>query len=107
MSSSAGVDAPATMKDLLTLVDNLHDVEANGHPRLGDARDGRIYVVTPEIVTALKVAVVTGRPLLLSGPPGCGKSSLASYVARNLSLSYFEFTVTDDSDPRDLLWRMD
>lgn len=102
----------AELDELLSAVGSLADSGdagggAGGVRRTGDTRDGRVYVVSPEIVTAVKVTIVTGRPLLLSGPPGCGKSSLASYLARNLGLEYFEFTVTDGSDPQDLLWRMD
>jgi MoxR-like ATPase len=43
----------------------------------GDRRDGVIYVYRPEIVLAVNVALVTRRPLLLRGPSGSGKSSLA------------------------------
>src|SRR6185437_12265424 len=34
-------------------------------------------------------------------------SSLASYVARNLRLAYYEFTVTNTAQPQDLLWTVD
>lgn len=101
MSNESDLDA------VLTAVQNLHDIDAGGPERRGDLRDGRVYVVSPEIRTAVKVAIVTGRPLLLSGPPGCGKSSLASYVARNLGLAYYEFTVTDGAQPHELLWSVD
>lgn len=99
----------AELDELLTAVGGLADSTETGDGlhRRGDTRDGRVYVVSAEIVTAVKVAIVTGRPLLLSGAPGCGKSSLASYLARNLGFRYFEFTVTDGADPQDLLWRMD
>ncbi|MFJ3620813.1 AAA family ATPase [Streptomyces iakyrus] len=96
----------STLESLLQLVRDM----SSGRPanlRKGDQRDGSVYAPTPEIRTAVQVALITGRPLLLSGPPGCGKSSLASFVARSLGFSYFEFVVTDDSDPQDLLWRID
>jgi MoxR-like ATPase len=75
--------------------------------RRGDHRDGSVYAPTGEILTAVQVALITGRPLLLSGPPGCGKSSLASFMARRLGFAYFEFVVTDESEPQDLLWHVD
>ncbi|MFJ8846668.1 AAA family ATPase [Streptomyces cyaneofuscatus] len=79
----------------------------HAHPRKGDRRDGSVYSPTSEIITAVQVALITGRPLLLAGPPGCGKSSLASFVARTLDFDYLEFVVTDESSPQDVLWNVD
>ncbi|MEJ2887317.1 AAA family ATPase [Actinomycetospora aeridis] len=93
----------AVLEDLDRLQDR---PSATGLPR-GDARDGEVYVITDAIRTAIKVAVITGRPLLLGGPPGCGKSSLASYLARNLGVVYDEFVATEESTPADLLWTFD
>jgi len=92
---------------LLSAVANMADVPQYPHPRKGDQRDGSVYSPTPEIITAVQVALITGRPLLLAGPPGCGKSSLASFVARALDFAYLEFVVTDESSPQDLLWNVD
>lgn len=75
--------------------------------RLGDARDGAVYRTNLEIETALKVALITGRPVLVVGPPGCGKSSLGPYVARNLGFDFLSYTVTEASEPADLLWSVD
>ncbi|MET8910612.1 AAA family ATPase [Micromonospora sp. NPDC004551] len=97
----------ADLAEALDILDNLSDSTTPGPARLGDSRSGDVYLVTDEIVTALKVALLTGRPLLLGGPPGCGKSSLASYVARNLGVVYHEFVTTDDSRPADLTSRLD
>lgn len=92
---------------LLSAVANMADVPQNPQPRKGDRRDGSVYSPTPEIITAVQVALITGRPLLLAGPPGCGKSSLAGFVARTLDFSYLEFVVTDESAPQNLLWNVD
>ncbi|MFH9613201.1 AAA family ATPase [Streptomyces pratensis] len=92
---------------LLTAVANMADVPQHPQPRKGDRRDGSVYSPTPEIITAVQVALITGRPLLLAGPPGCGKSSLAGFVARTLDFAYLEFVVTDESSPQDLLWNVD
>jgi len=72
-----------------------------------DQRDGSVYVSNADIVLALKVAVITGRPLLLMGDPGAGKSSLAAYVARNLSWRYYEHVVTARTEATDVLWTFD
>src|SRR5262245_58356001 len=73
----------------------------------GDRRDGTIYVYRPEIVLAVNVALATGRPLLLRGPTGSGKSSLARHVSRVLGWRYYEEVVTSRTQARDLLWKFD
>ncbi|MEU4463563.1 MoxR family ATPase [Streptomyces sp. NPDC024017] len=92
---------------LLSAVADMANVPQHPQPRKGDRRDGSVYSPTPEIITAVQVALITGRPLLLAGPPGCGKSSLAGFVARILDFAYLEFVVTDESSPQDLLWNVD
>lgn len=72
-----------------------------------DRRDGSVYRVDPQLLLALKAALVTGRPLLLQGPAGSGKSSIAAYVARNLSWRYYEHVVSAQTEPKDLLWNFD
>lgn len=73
----------------------------------GDRRDGRLYRHTEDVVFAVNVAIVTGRPLLLRGPAGCGKSSLAPFVARWMGRRYYEATVRNDTRARDLMWEFD
>jgi MoxR-like ATPase len=72
-----------------------------------DRRDGRVYVLPHELRLTVEVAAATGRPLLLRGAPGSGKSSLAAFVARNLQYRYYEHTVTATTRAQDLLWRFD
>ena len=72
-----------------------------------DRRDGRVYVVPPETRLAVNVALATGRPLLLRGDPGTGKSSLAAYLARHLNWRYYELVITSQTQTRDLLWSYD
>ncbi len=73
----------------------------------GDQRDGRLYLYTEDIILAVNVALATGRPLLVSGPSGGGKSSLAFNVARVLQRRYYEFVVTSRTQAQDLLWSFD
>ncbi len=67
------------------------------------------YVYDPEgrIALAVNVALATGRPLLVEGQPGSGKSSLAADVARRLNWRYYETTITSRMRARDLLWLFD
>lgn len=74
---------------------------------LGDRRDGRVYVFSSTIRMAVRVAIASGRPLLLRGPAGSGKSSLAPFVARTLRRRYYWTTVTARTEARDLMWRFD
>ncbi len=75
----------------------------------GDRRDGKVYFYDDEgeIILAVNVALATGRPLLVSGPSGGGKSSLAFHVARVLERRYYEFVVTARTEAQDLTWRFD
>lgn len=74
---------------------------------LGDRRDGKLYRYTPEIKLAVNVALATGRPLLVLGATGCGKSCLAFNLARLMRRRYYEFVVTSRSQARDLFYRFD
>jgi len=78
-----------------------------GDGRIADRRDGSVYVFTDEIVLAVNVALATSRPLLLRGPPGCGKSTLAAAAARALGWRYYEHVISSRTTARDLLWSFD
>jgi MoxR-like ATPase len=84
--------------------------------RAGDRRDGEVYVydaaaevagAVDEIVLAVNVAISTKRPLLIYGPPGSGKSSLAPHVARCLGWRFHHTVITSRTQARDLLYRFD
>ncbi|MEV4037853.1 AAA family ATPase [Streptomyces umbrinus] len=72
-----------------------------------DRGDGRVYVMPYELEFAVKVALATGRPLLLRGMPGSGKSSLAPFIARQLGWRFYEYVVTYRTQPKELLWSFD
>ncbi|MFJ4198343.1 AAA family ATPase [Streptomyces sviceus] len=72
-----------------------------------DRRDGKVYVMPQEVTLALEVALATGRPLLLRGEPGSGKSSLAAFVANKRGWRYYEHVVTSRTKSEDLLWTYD
>jgi MoxR-like ATPase len=74
---------------------------------LGDRRDGSAYVYSDEIVLAVNVGLATGRPLLVRGPSGSGKSSLARSISRVLGWRYYEKVISSRTQARDLLWEVD
>jgi MoxR-like ATPase len=84
--------------------DDTTDVEWLDTP---DRSDGRVYVMPEDLRFAVRVALATGRPLLLRGMPGSGKSSLAPYIATQMQWRYYEHVVTYRTQPRDLLWSFD
>ena len=57
----------------------------NEEVQLADRR-GRTYRASPEEIEMVNAALYLRRPLLVTGPPGAGKSSLAYAVAQELQL---------------------
>jgi MoxR-like ATPase len=74
--------------------------------RSGDGPDD-VYVFSHPAILALNVALATGRPLLVSGEPGSGKTSLARHCASVLGWWYYERVVTSRTQASDLLWSFD
>ena len=70
-------------------------------------KDEDLYIFAPKVILALNVAIATERPLLVSGEPGCGKSSLAKSAALVLGWRYYHRTVTSRTQAADLLWMFD
>ncbi|MES0133602.1 MoxR family ATPase [Mesorhizobium sp. M0016] len=78
---------------------------ANG---MDEAYRGTGYVFNPELEAAVDVAIGLGRPLLVSGEPGGGKTELGYAIARRLGISrlYF-FSTRSVSEARDLFYTYD
>ncbi|MFF4422251.1 AAA family ATPase [Streptomyces sp. NPDC001549] len=77
--------------------------------RIGDRTTGEsnVYVYDEEIVLAVNVALATGRPLLVRGLPGRGKSRLAPNVADQLGRRFYSMTISSRTQARDLKWTVD
>ncbi len=70
------------------------------------------YFIDKDLVDAVNSAIVTGRPLLLKGAPGCGKTKLAAAVAAhfhkdNFLNHYFEWHVKSRSKAKDGAYSFD
>lgn len=66
------------------------------------------FVVSPELLDAVNTALHLRRPLLLTGPPGSGKTTLASVIAAELQLGQLlEWHVTSRSTLTDALYEYD
>ena len=65
------------------------------------------YLYSRDLALAVNVALAANRPLLLSGVPGSGKSSLARDAAWLLRRRYEEHVITSRIRAQDLKWRFD
>lgn len=65
------------------------------------------YVASPDLVDAINAAILLGQPLLLTGEPGVGKTSIGRTVADRLGLPLLEFTVKSTSRAVDLFYEYD
>jgi MoxR-like ATPase len=64
----------------------------------GDDRRGHYWLITGQrTLLAVKIALITGRPLLVEGPSGSGKSALARAVSESLGWTYYETVVTSQT----------
>jgi MoxR-like ATPase len=68
---------------------------------------GDTYLYTPETLLAINVALALRRPLLISGEPGSGKTTLARNAASVLGWWFYRETVTSRTRATDLLWTFD
>lgn len=79
----------------------------NGIHRKGEDLDHPPYVFTDRIAIAVDVALATGRPLLISGSPGSGKSSLAPVMADIKKWRYLHEVFTSRTRLEDLTGDID
>ena len=62
--------------------------------KFGDEPERLIYMYTEKVILAVNIAMVTGRPLLVRGAPGSGKTSLAPNVARFKNWRYYKEVIS-------------
>ena len=65
------------------------------------------YIATPDLEMAVNASVTLGRPLLIKGEPGTGKTQLALEVARSLDRPIFEWHVKSTSRAQQGLYEYD
>ena len=66
-----------------------------------------VHVFDEDTVAALHAAEVTGRPLLLRGDPGTGKSETARAAAAAAGRPFVSVVIDGRTEPTDLKWRFD
>ena len=100
----------AELGEVLRRIDGADAFGSGAQPSdaAADDRSGRFWLVTDaNLRMAVKVAVITGRPLLVEGPPGSGKSSLARAVAETLGWDYYEQVITSQTRLDELIGYVD
>jgi MoxR-like ATPase len=65
------------------------------------------YVATEDLMMAVNAAVVLGRPLLVKGEPGTGKTQLAEEVARSLQRPLYRWHIKSTTKAQQGLYEYD
>lgn len=66
-----------------------------------------VHILDEDSIEAVNAALATGRPLLVRGDPGTGKSQLARAAAEKLGRAFVPHAVDGRTETRDLLWSVD
>lgn len=69
--------------------------------------DQSYHIFDEESAFAIEMALATGRPLLVRGEPGSGKSQLARAAAQELDRYFLAESITATTEGKDLLWKYD
>lgn len=75
-------------------------------PALG-GMPASVHVIDEDSILAVDAALATGRPLLVRGEPGTGKSQLARAAAAALNRAFVHHSVDGRTETRDLLFTVD
>ena len=90
------------------LTERTFDQSTDSHRRLGATMRGENYQAQQEEIEMINKALYLRRPLLVTGKPGIGKSTLAYDVARELNLGpVVRWSITTRSTLQDALYGYD
>ncbi len=72
-----------------------------------DSLADRVHLLGSTEIHAINAAIASGRPLLVRGEPGTGKSQLARAAAKQLGRVFVSYVIDSHTESRDLMWRFD
>jgi len=75
--------------------------------KLDEFSGSDMYILDDDLAKAFLIARILGKPLLLEGEPGTGKTKLAQEYAFHTGLPIFEFPVTSESKVSHLVSHFD
>lgn len=103
------IDQTTAKKPATTIEEALKTLEkiASASNHTTDLNNGIKHRWSEPEVRALQVALLTRRPLLLRGEPGCGKTQLAKAINAELGWKLLHETVYPKMEPQDLMYRFD
>ncbi|MBF0141566.1 MAG: AAA family ATPase [Magnetococcales bacterium] len=96
MNHSNFIDPPSSDKPWISVQFN-----TKGGP------SDRVHLLGAKEIYAINAAIIAGRPLLVRGEPGIGKSQLARAAAKLLGRVFIQHVIDSHSESRDLLWSFD
>lgn len=70
-------------------------------------QDDRVHLLQAGEIHAINAAIAAGRPLLVRGEPGVGKSQLARAAAKALGRAFVKHVIDSHTESRDLMWTFD
>ncbi len=89
--------------DLPTTADGVVTVDLKPDGGAGD----RVHLLGATEIHAVNAAIAAGRPLLVRGEPGTGKSQLARAAAMKLHRALVQEVIDYHAESRDLMWTFD
>lgn len=78
-------------------------VDFASHSGLAD----QVHLLSVTEIHAINAAIAAGRPLLVRGEPGTGKSQLARAAAKKLNRVFISHVIDARTESRDLMWSFD
>jgi MoxR-like ATPase len=69
--------------------------------------DDCVHLLQARDIHAVNAAIAAGRPLLVRGEPGVGKSQLARAAANELGRVFIKHVIDSHTESRDLMWTFD
>ncbi|WP_020531247.1 AAA family ATPase [Flexithrix dorotheae] len=72
-----------------------------------DFDNPKYYKPSKSLSDAVNVAILLGKPLLITGEPGTGKSQLANSIAYDLELNLYKYIAKTNSISRDIFYYYD